>query len=29
LRTLPCQLPNPDPRMAGFDGFYAARLERS
>jgi 16S rRNA (cytosine967-C5)-methyltransferase len=28
LRTLPSQLPNPDPRMAGFDGFYAARLER-
>jgi 16S rRNA (cytosine967-C5)-methyltransferase len=28
LRTLPCQLPDPDPRMAGLDGFYAARLER-
>jgi 16S rRNA (cytosine967-C5)-methyltransferase len=28
LRTLPCHLPDPDPRLAGFDGFYAARLER-
>ncbi len=28
LRTLPCQWPDPDPRMAGLDGFYAARLER-
>jgi 16S rRNA (cytosine967-C5)-methyltransferase len=28
LRTLPCHLPDPDPRMAGFDGFYAARLQR-
>jgi 16S rRNA (cytosine967-C5)-methyltransferase len=28
LRTLPCQLPDPDPRMAGLDGFFAARLER-
>jgi 16S rRNA (cytosine967-C5)-methyltransferase len=28
LRTLPCHLPDPDPRMAGLDGFYAARLER-
>jgi 16S rRNA (cytosine967-C5)-methyltransferase len=27
LRTLPCHLPNPDPRLAGLDGFYAARLE--
>jgi 16S rRNA (cytosine967-C5)-methyltransferase len=27
LRTLPCHLPNPDPRMAGLDGFYAARLK--
>ena len=26
LRTLPCHLPDPDPRMAGLDGFYAARL---
>jgi 16S rRNA (cytosine967-C5)-methyltransferase len=26
LRTLPCQLPDPDPRFAGLDGFYAARL---
>jgi 16S rRNA (cytosine967-C5)-methyltransferase len=28
LRTLPCHLPNPDSRMAGLDGFYAARLQR-
>jgi 16S rRNA (cytosine967-C5)-methyltransferase len=28
LRTLPSHLPDPDPRMAGFDGFYAARLQR-
>ena len=28
LRTLPCRWPDPDPRMAGLDGFYAARLER-
>jgi 16S rRNA (cytosine967-C5)-methyltransferase len=28
LRTLPCQWPDPDPRMSGLDGFYAARLER-
>jgi 16S rRNA (cytosine967-C5)-methyltransferase len=28
LRTLPCHLLDPDPRMAGLDGFYAARLER-
>jgi 16S rRNA (cytosine967-C5)-methyltransferase len=28
LRTLPNQLPDPDPRMAGLDGFFAARLER-
>jgi 16S rRNA (cytosine967-C5)-methyltransferase len=28
LRTLPCQLPDPDPRMAGLDGFFAARLQR-
>ncbi|MDP4361010.1 hypothetical protein QR510_30740, partial [Escherichia coli] len=26
LRTLPCHLPNADPRLAGLDGFYAARL---
>jgi 16S rRNA (cytosine967-C5)-methyltransferase len=29
LRTLPCQLPNPEARLAGLDGFYAARLTRS
>jgi 16S rRNA (cytosine967-C5)-methyltransferase len=26
LRTLPCYLPDPDPRLSGLDGFYAARL---
>jgi 16S rRNA (cytosine967-C5)-methyltransferase len=26
LQTLPCQLPDIDPRFAGLDGFYAARL---
>jgi 16S rRNA (cytosine967-C5)-methyltransferase len=26
LRTLPCHLPHADPRLAGMDGFYAARL---
>ena len=29
LRTLPCHLPNPDPRLGGLDGFYAARLLKS
>ncbi len=29
LRTLPCQLPDADTRLAGVDGFYAARLEKS
>jgi 16S rRNA (cytosine967-C5)-methyltransferase len=29
LRTLPSQLPDPDPRMAGLDGFYAARIARN
>ena len=28
LRTLPCHLPHPDPRLGGLDGFYAARLVR-
>jgi 16S rRNA (cytosine967-C5)-methyltransferase len=28
LRTLPCHLLDPDSRMAGLDGFYAARLQR-
>ncbi len=28
LRTLPVHLPDPDPRWAGLDGFYAARLVR-
>jgi 16S rRNA (cytosine967-C5)-methyltransferase len=29
LRTLPCHLPDPDPRMSGLDGFYAARIARN
>jgi 16S rRNA (cytosine967-C5)-methyltransferase len=29
LRTLPCHLPNADPRFAGLDGFYAARLVKA
>ncbi|HXI05048.1 MAG: RsmB/NOP family class I SAM-dependent RNA methyltransferase [Bradyrhizobium sp.] len=29
LRTLPCHLPNADPRLAGLDGFYAARLVKA
>jgi 16S rRNA (cytosine967-C5)-methyltransferase len=29
LRTLPSHLPNPDPRLGGLDGFYAARLVKS
>lgn len=29
LRTLPCQLPDADSRLAGLDGFYAARLEKN
>ena len=28
LRTLPCHWPDPEPRMAGLDGFFASRLER-
>jgi 16S rRNA (cytosine967-C5)-methyltransferase len=28
LRTLPSHWPDEDPRMAGLDGFFAARLER-
>ncbi len=28
LRTLPCHLPDPEPRLAGCDGFYAARLRK-
>ena len=28
LRTLPCHLADPDSRMAGLDGFYAAQLVR-
>ena len=29
LRTLPCHLPHPDPRLGGLDGFFAARLVKS
>jgi 16S rRNA (cytosine967-C5)-methyltransferase len=29
LRTLPSHLPDPDPRLAGCDGFYAARLRKA
>jgi 16S rRNA (cytosine967-C5)-methyltransferase len=29
LRTLPSQWPDPEPRMGGLDGFFAARLERA
>jgi len=29
LRTLPRHWPDPDPRMAGLDGFYAARVTRT
>ena len=28
LRTLPCHWPDPDSRLSGVDGFYAARLEK-
>ena len=28
LRSLPCHWPDSEARMAGLDGFYAARLER-
>jgi 16S rRNA (cytosine967-C5)-methyltransferase len=28
LRTLPCHWPNENPRLAGIDGFFAARLRR-
>lgn len=26
LRTLPCHLPDPNPRLAGLDGFFISRL---
>ncbi|MBV9259932.1 MAG: methyltransferase domain-containing protein [Pseudolabrys sp.] len=29
LRTLPVHLPDPEPRLGGVDGFFAARLLRS
>jgi 16S rRNA (cytosine967-C5)-methyltransferase len=28
LRTLPCHLPGPTPRLSGLDGFFATRLQR-
>ena len=28
LRTLPCHFPDAESRLAGLDGFYAARLEK-
>lgn len=28
LRTLPCHVPDAEPRMGGLDGFFASRLER-
>ena len=28
VRTLPCHWPDAEPRMAGLDGFYAARITR-
>jgi len=28
LRTLPCHLHGPSPRLSGLDGFFAARLQR-
>jgi len=28
LRTLPCHLPDSEPRQSGLDGFYAARIEK-
>ena len=28
LRSLPCHMPDPEPRFAGLDGFFAARLTR-
>jgi 16S rRNA (cytosine967-C5)-methyltransferase len=28
LRTLPCHLRGPTPRLSGLDGFFAARLKR-
>jgi 16S rRNA (cytosine967-C5)-methyltransferase len=29
LRTLPCHFPDAESRLAGLDGFYAARLKKS
>jgi 16S rRNA (cytosine967-C5)-methyltransferase len=29
LRTLPCHLPDSEPRMAGLDGFFAARIAKN
>ena len=29
VRTLPTHLPNPEPRLAGLDGFFIARLQKT
>jgi 16S rRNA (cytosine967-C5)-methyltransferase len=29
LRTLPSHWPDPEPRLGGLDGFFAARLQRT
>jgi len=29
VRTLPCHLPGPTPRLSGLDGFFIARLRKS
>ncbi len=29
LRTLPCHLPGPTPRLSGLDGFFIARLRKA
>jgi 16S rRNA (cytosine967-C5)-methyltransferase len=29
LRTLPSHWPDPEPKLSGLDGFFAARLERT
>jgi 16S rRNA (cytosine967-C5)-methyltransferase len=29
VRTLPCQVANPEVRLSGLDGFYIARLRKA
>jgi 16S rRNA (cytosine967-C5)-methyltransferase len=29
IRTLPCHLANPEPRLSGLDGFFIARLRNA